>query len=73
MNTDCRLLVFVGLHFLFTIASPLSAETIKGKVIKVIDGDTVAMVDDNGFKHRVRLAGIDAPEKGGQVYGEEST
>ena len=62
MNTDCRLIVFVVLHFLFTIASPLSAKTIKGKVIKVIDGDTVTMVDGNGFKHRVRLAGIDAPE-----------
>ena len=73
MNTDCRLIVFVGFHFLFTIVSPLSAETIKGKVIKVIDGDTVTMVDGNGFKHRVRLAGIDAPEKGGQFYGEEST
>ena len=73
MNTDCRLIVFVGFHFLFTIVSPLSAETIKGKVIKVIDGDTVTMVDGNGFKHRVRLAGIDAPEQGGQFYGEEST
>ena len=73
MNTDCRLIVFVGFHFLFTIVSPLSAETIKGKVIKVIDGDTVTIVDGNGFKHRVRLAGIDAPEKAGQFYGEEST
>ena len=73
MNTDSRLIVFVGLHFLFTIVSSLSAETIQGKVVKVIDGDTVTIVDGNGFKHRVRLAGIDAPEKAGQFYGEEST
>ena len=70
---DYRLIVFVGFYFLLTIALPLSAETIKGKVVKVIDGDTVTMVDGNGFKHRVRLAGIDAPEQGGQSYGEEST
>jgi len=73
MNINFRLIVFFGAHFLLTLVSPLSAETIQGKVIKVTDGDTVTIVDSNGFKYRVRLAGIDAPEKGDQAYGENST
>ena len=73
MNMDYRVIVIVGFHFLFTIVSSLSAETIKGTVVKVVDGDTVTMVDDKGFKHRIQLAGIDAPEQGDQPYGKEST
>ena len=72
MNTNFRLIAFFGVHFLLTVVSPLSAETIKGKVVKVADGDTVTIVDHKGFRHRIRLAGIDAPEKN-QSYGEEST
>jgi len=73
MNMDYRVIVIVGFHFLFTMVSSLSAEIIKGTVVKVVDGDTVTMVDDKGFKHRIRLAGIDAPEQGDQPYGKEST
>ena len=73
MNMAYRVIVIVGFHFLFTMVSSLSAETIKGTVVKVVDGDTVTMVDDKGFKHRIRLAGIDAPEQGDQPYGKEST
>jgi len=73
MNMDYRVIVFVGFHFLFTMVPSLSAGTITGTVVKVADGDTVTMVDDKGFKHRIRLAGIDAPEQGDQPYGKEST
>ena len=52
--------------------SPALADTIQGKVVKVADGDTVTIIDDSGKKHRVRLAGIDAPEKD-QSYGDVST
>ena len=68
-----RVIVIVGFCFLFTMVSSLSAETIKGTVIKVADGDTLTIIDRKGFKYRIRLAGIDAPEKGGQPYGKEST
>jgi len=53
---------------------PLSAlaDTLHGKVVKVADGDTVTIVDSYGKRHRIRLAGIDAPEKD-QPYGPEST
>lgn len=47
------------------------ATTIKGKVIKVADGDTITILEENGDKTRVRFYGIDAPEKK-QEYGMKS-
>ncbi len=52
--------------------SPALADTLHRKVVKVADGDTVTIIDDSGKKHRIRLAGIDAPEKN-QSYGDVST
>ena len=62
------------LIILFLSLIPLSvwADVLTGKVIKIADGDTVTIVDDSGKKHRIRLAGIDAPEKN-QPYGDVST
>ena len=73
MHMNYRVIIFVWFYFLFAMVSSLPAATIKGKVVKVADGDTVTIIDNKGFKYRVRLAGIDAPEKGGQPYSEEST
>lgn len=39
------------------------AETIMGKVVAVADGDTLIVLDHNHVQHKIRLAGIDAPEK----------
>jgi endonuclease YncB( thermonuclease family) len=66
--------------FLFSITlllflstpSPALAVTLEGKVIKVADGDTITIENHKGKKHRIRLGGIDAPEKD-QPYGKEST
>ena len=41
-------------------------------VVGVTDGDTVTVVDDSKRLWRVRLAGIDAPEKR-QAFGQQST
>jgi endonuclease YncB( thermonuclease family) len=57
---------------LILIPASTWASTLQGKVVKVADGDTVTIVDDKGDKHRIRLSGIDAPEKD-QPYGSEST
>jgi endonuclease YncB( thermonuclease family) len=52
--------------------SPALADSLQGKVVKIADGDTVTIVDNSGKKYRIRLAGIDAPEKD-QPYGDIST
>lgn len=38
------------------------AEVISGRVVRVIDGDTVSVLDRDNTQHRIRLAQIDAPE-----------
>lgn len=38
------------------------AETLVGRVVKITDGDTVTVLDARQTQHKVRLAGIDAPE-----------
>ena len=48
-----------------------SNEKIRGKIIKIKDGDTVELLDSLNIKHSVRLAHIDAPEKN-QDYGTVS-
>ena len=42
------------------------------KVVKVSDGDTVHVLDQAREKHKIRLGGIDAPEKK-QAFGKQST
>lgn len=43
----------------------------EGKVIAVTDGDTIKVLDSDNVVHKVRLYGIDAPEKK-QAYGTQS-
>ncbi|MDI1270484.1 MAG: thermonuclease family protein [Polaromonas sp.] len=47
------------------------AETIVGKVVGVADGDTVTVLDATKTQHKIRLSGIDAPEKA-QPFGQSS-
>jgi endonuclease YncB( thermonuclease family) len=42
------------------------------KVVKVTDGDTVHVLDRSTERHKIRLSGIDAPEKS-QAFGNKST
>lgn len=47
------------------------AATITGRVVGVADGDTVTVLDDFKVQHKIRLSGIDAPEKK-QAFGMRS-
>lgn len=40
-------------------------------VVSIADGDTVTVLDAEHTQHKVRLAGIDAPERG-QAFGNVS-
>jgi endonuclease YncB( thermonuclease family) len=55
---------------LMMIALPLWAD-IEGKVVAVTDGDTIKVLDRDNIQHKVRLTGIDAPERD-QPYGKSS-
>lgn len=52
-------------------ASYAFAETIYGKVVSVADGDTLTLLSNNFTEFKIRLAGIDAPEKA-QAFGQVS-
>ena len=47
------------------------SQDITGKVVGVIDGDTIEVLDQNNIPHKVRLAEIDAPEKN-QPFGNQA-
>ena len=46
-----------------------SADTLTGRVVSIADGDTLTLLDATNTQHKIRLAGIDSPEKG-QPYGQ---
>lgn len=46
-------------------------EELRGKVVKITDGDTLTVLDADKVQHKIRLEGIDAPEKG-QAFGTKS-
>ena len=53
------------------LACTVNAETITGRVVGVADGDTITVPDADKVQHKIRLAGIDAPEKK-QAFGNRS-
>ena len=60
--------LLVSLLFTFNDAR---AEVLIGKVVGITDGDTITVLDAGKTEHKVRLMGIDAPEKK-QDFGNES-
>lgn len=62
-------ILIAGLFWVFsTIAQ---ADLITGRVVGVADGDTITILDNTNTQHKIRLAGIDAPEKN-QAFGTAS-
>lgn len=53
------------------MAWPSAALTLTGRVVKVADGDTITIMTDNQ-KERIRLVGIDTPEKKQPVWGQRA-
>jgi hypothetical protein len=51
------------------LSYPAMADDYLGKVTAVADGDTFTMESESG-KVRVRICGIDAPERGQPGYGQ---
>jgi len=61
------LLIFLN----FAFANAGAENILQGKVVSVADGDTITILDVNKTQHKIRLQGIDAPEKA-QAFGEKS-
>jgi endonuclease YncB( thermonuclease family) len=63
--------VLVGFALALLIAVPTRGDLLEGWVVRVSDGDTIVVLDTNKEQHKIRLAGIDAPESK-QPFGEAS-
>ncbi len=58
----------IALRLLVFLSLAAATDTLTGKVVKITDGDTLYVLDANYKEHKIRLAGIDAPERK-QAYG----
>lgn len=59
------------LPLLLVLATPAPAETLEGKVVGIVDGGTIDILDSSKKQHRIRYDGIDAPERG-QPFGAKA-
>ena len=51
--------------------APALSESLHGRVVGVSDGDTITVLDADHQQYKIRLSGIDAPEKA-QPFGQRS-
>lgn len=56
---------------LLLVAHTATADTLRGRVVGVADGDTVTVLDNSNTQWKIRLMGVDAPEKK-QAFGSKS-
>ena len=72
VNPDLPHALRLAAAALLFAASPAFAAkphyTLTGKVVAITDGDTLTVLDDAKVQHKIRLAGIDAPERK-QAFG----
>ena len=59
------------LIFILFLSNFVNAKTMEGLVVGVADGDTITVLDQQKNTYKIRLQGIDAPEKK-QAFGEKS-
>lgn len=57
---------------LLALSLSIQSKALKGRIVKVSDGDTVTLLDSTNTQHKIRLDGIDCPEKG-QPFGTKAT
>lgn len=62
----CQRCAMILIFVTFTASADIS-----GRIVRVLDGDTVEVLETGNRLTRVRLAGIDAPEKS-QPFGQRS-
>ncbi len=60
------------LVWIFSFSNAFAGQTIAGKVVGITDGDTLTLLDGNQVQYKIRLSGIDTPEKG-QAFGQAAS
>lgn len=66
-----QLLKLFSSFLLLLIASIAQAQTLHGKVVNIADGDTLTILTSSKEQVKIRLAGIDTPEKA-QPFGTKA-
>lgn len=61
---NCLFLILISIQSAY-------ADVLNGRVVGVADGDTITVLDSTNTQHKIRLDGIDAPEKK-QAFGNVS-
>jgi endonuclease YncB( thermonuclease family) len=76
--TPARVVRFIVVALLIVVAvlaflarPDAKPHELTGKVVYIFDGDTLKILDGDQVQHRIRLYGIDAPEKG-QAFGTKA-
>lgn len=64
-------LLVAGALALLSLSLHVEAETLTGRTVRVIDGDTFVVLFHGNQEERVRLAGIDCPEQS-QPFGQRA-
>ena len=63
MNLLHRLAVATVLALGALLSFSVYADILTGRIVGISDGDTVTLPDANQRQYKIRLTGIDAPEK----------
>jgi endonuclease YncB( thermonuclease family) len=69
MDGATTLLSGLGAYWLLTLSLPVFAD-FSGPVVSILDGDTIEVLNGH-HAERIRLSGIDCPEKG-QAFGNRA-
>ena len=68
-------MVALVMRYLFVFFSIISisahAANLTGRIVSITDGDSLTLLDAQHRQHKIRLSGIDAPEKA-QPFGQKS-
>lgn len=71
VNKSKELFALLALGIVALFSANAMAEALHGRVVGVSDGDTITVLDITNQQHKIRLSGIDAPEKA-QPFGQRS-
>jgi endonuclease YncB( thermonuclease family) len=60
--------ILIGFASAYSISHAWAGQIIPGKVVGITDGDTLTLLDEKQTQYRIRVSGIDTPERG-QTFG----